>query len=76
MGVRNGSETDLTMLGGANVDTQDPTPMPADFGGRQIALDQVADPKSETKLTDWQVVSEAVLESPVPSLIELSLIHI
>jgi len=44
--------------------------MPADFGGRQIALDPVADPRLETKLTDWQVVSEALLDAPVPSLIE------
>ena len=44
--------------------------MPADFGGRQMALDAIADPRLETKLTDWQVVSEALLDAPVPSLIE------
>ena len=44
--------------------------MPPDFGGRQIALDTIADPRLETKLSDWQVVTEALLDLPVPSLIE------
>ena len=44
--------------------------MPADFGGVQIAVDAIADPRKETTLRDWQVVSEAILDTPVPSMIE------
>ena len=41
---------------GSDEREEDKALMPADFGGRQIALDLIADPRLETKLNDWQVV--------------------